>query len=101
MTGTSIEDARLKPVLRPEIAPILGNVQAEYLVGLPLPALQKRLRELGSDSVVLTIGFFRDGDGRTYVPRDAAALIAAASSAPVYTAAETFMGTRRGRAAAC
>ena len=93
VTGTSIEDARLKALLHAEIAPFLGNVQAEYLDGLPLPALQKRLRELGSDSVVLTTGFFRDGDGRTYVPRDAAALVAAASSAPVYTPAETFMGT--------
>jgi signal transduction histidine kinase len=93
VTGTSIEDARLKALLHAEIAPFLGHVQAEYLEGLPLPALQKRLRELGSDSVVLTSGFFRDGDGRTYVPRDAGALVAAASSAPVYTPAETFMGT--------
>jgi signal transduction histidine kinase len=93
VTGTSIEDARFKALLRTEIAPFLGHVQAEYLDGLPLPALQKRLRELGSDSVVLTVGFFRDGDGRPYLPRDAAALVAAASSAPVYTPAETFMGT--------
>ena len=53
-------------MLRPEIAPILGNVQAEYLVGLPLPALQKRLRELGSDSVVLTMRLF-PGRRRTYL----------------------------------
>ncbi len=80
--------------MRPEIAPILGHVQAEYLVGLTLPALQKRLRELGSDSVVLTLRLFpgrrRSSPICCPIP---AALIAAASSAPVYTPVETFMGT--------
>ncbi len=93
VTGRSVEDTRLKTALQAGIAPLLGRVQAEYLDGLPLPALQQRLRELESDSVVLTGGFFRDGDGRSYTPRDTAALVAAASSAPVYTFSETFMGT--------
>jgi signal transduction histidine kinase len=82
-----------EPLVRPEITPILGDVQAEYLIGLTLPVLQKHLRELGSDSVVLTFGFFQDGDGRSYLLHDSAALVAAASSAPVYTPVETVMGT--------
>jgi len=81
-----------EPLVRPEITPILGHVQAEYLIGLTLPVLQKHLRELGSDSVVLTFGFFQDGDGRSYLLHDSAALVAAASSAPVYTPVETLMG---------
>jgi hypothetical protein len=47
VTGASAQDD-WKPVINPQIAPILGQVQAEYLVGRPLPVLQKRLRELGS-----------------------------------------------------
>jgi signal transduction histidine kinase len=82
-----------EPLVRPEITPILGHVQAEYLMGLTLPVLEKHLRELGSDSVVLTFGFFQDGDGRSYLLHDSAALVAAASSAPVYTPVETLMGT--------
>ena len=82
-----------EPLVRPEITPILGQVQAEYLTGLTLPALQKHLSELGSSSVVLTFGFFQDGDGRSYLLHDSAALVAAASSAPVYTPVETLMGT--------
>jgi signal transduction histidine kinase len=92
VTGASQQDD-WESLLRSEITPILGNVQAEYLTGLTLAALQKRLRGLGSDSVVLTTGFFQDGDGHLYVPRDAAALVAAASGAPVYAPAESFMGT--------
>jgi hypothetical protein len=49
--GASIQDD-WESVISPQIAPILGHVQAEYLIGLPPATLQKRLRELGSDSVV-------------------------------------------------
>jgi signal transduction histidine kinase len=80
-------------VISPQIAPILGHVQADYLVGLPPAALQRRLRELGSDSVVLTMGFHRDRDGGFYVPGNAIALIVAASSAPVYSAADIALGS--------
>jgi signal transduction histidine kinase len=80
-------------LVRPEIDAILGHVRAEYLVGLTMPALQKRLRELGSDSVVLTWPMFRDGDGRSYMLTESAALVAAASSAPVYAPVDTLMGT--------
>jgi signal transduction histidine kinase len=93
VAGVSNTDAFSTLLLRPEVTSGLGNVKAEYLVGLALPALQQRLRELTNDSVVLTFGFFRDGDGRSYFPHDAAVLIAAASAAPVYTPFETFMGT--------
>jgi signal transduction histidine kinase len=92
VTGASKQDD-WEPVITPQIAPILGHVQAEYLVGLPLPALQKRLRELGSDSVVLTMGFHRDRDGRLYVLGDTLAPIASSSSAPVYAAADLALGS--------
>jgi hypothetical protein len=91
VTGASKQDDW--ELLLRSVTPILGHVQPEYLTGLPLATLQKRLRELGSDSVVFTPGFFQDGDGHPYLPRDAAALVAAASSAPVYAPFEPFMGT--------
>jgi signal transduction histidine kinase len=80
-------------LVRPEITAILGHVQAEYLIGLTLPALQKHLRDLGSDSVVLTWPMFQDGDGRSYMLTESAAVVAAASSAPVYAPVDTLMGT--------
>ena len=93
VTGASIQDAQLESVLRPEIAPVLGNVQAEYLAGLTLPALEKRLRELGSDSVVLTIGFFRDGDGRSICPATPPRSLRQHPPHRCIRPADTFMGT--------
>jgi signal transduction histidine kinase len=90
--GASRQD-NWETLVRPEITAVLGQVQAEYLVGLTLPALQKHLRELGSDSVVLTWPMFQDGDGRSYMLTESAALVAAASSAPVYAPVDTLMGT--------
>jgi signal transduction histidine kinase len=91
VTGASIQDD-WESVINPQIAPILGHVKAEYLIGLPLPALQKRLRELGSDSIVLTMGFHRDRDGRFYTLGESIALIVSASSVPVYTATDIAQG---------
>jgi signal transduction histidine kinase len=90
--GASRQD-EWQPLVRPEITAILGHVQAEYLVGLTLAALQKHLRGLGSDSVVLTWPMFKDGDGHSYMLTESAALVAAASGAPVYAPVDTLMGT--------
>ena len=92
VTGASVQDD-WEPVISPQIAPVLGRVQTEYLVGLPPPALRKRLQALGSDSVVLTMGFHRDRDGGFYLLGDSVALVVAASSAPVYSAAEFAQGS--------
>ena len=55
--------------------------------------MTRRLQQLGTDAVVFTPGYYLDGDGRVFQPREAAALIAGASHAPVYGPYSTFMGT--------
>jgi signal transduction histidine kinase len=93
ITGTSSRDLLTEARLRREVPQIAGSVTAEFWPGLTTAALQDRLASLGADSVVFTAGFFQDGGGRQFVPRDAAALIAQASSAPVYGPYDTFIGT--------
>jgi len=70
-----------------------GRVDVEILDGLTMEALQARLRALGPQDLVFTAGFFADGAGRQFVPREAAQLIAQASAAPVYGPFTTFLGT--------
>ena len=38
-------------------------------------------------------GYFQDGEGRYFVPREVATAIATAATAPVYAPLDTFMGT--------
>jgi signal transduction histidine kinase len=93
ITGSSPRDLTAEARLRREIPAIAGSVAAEYWAGLTAAALQKRLATLGADSLVFTPGFFQDGSGNQFVPRDAGALVARASSAPVYGPYDTFIGT--------
>jgi signal transduction histidine kinase len=93
VTGASERDREREARLRREIPSIAGNITVEYLAGLPTASLQQRLRELDASAVVFTPGYFRDGDGALFNPRDAAALIAAASGAPVYGPFDPFIGT--------
>jgi signal transduction histidine kinase len=93
VTGTSARDLISEARLRREVPAIAGIITTEYWAGLTAEALQDRLASLGADSVVFTPGFFQDGGGKAFVPRDAAALIAQASSAPVYGPYDTFIGT--------
>ena len=64
----------------------------DYLSGLPSAELKTRLGGLPADSIVFTPGFFRDGDGQLFVPLESVRLVAAASSAPVYSPYPTFIG---------
>lgn len=74
-------------------AQFAGRLAVEFLVGLPVDELQRRLRDLAADTIVYSSGFFVDGSGRAFLPRDAVRLVAAASTAPVYGGLSTFVGT--------
>jgi signal transduction histidine kinase len=94
VTGASPRDREWEAQLRNDVVPrFSGRVTAEFLAGLPTAALLKRLGELDDDSVVFLAGYFRDGDGRDVLPRDAAEAVASASAAPVYAPFDTFIGT--------
>jgi signal transduction histidine kinase len=93
VVGASDRDLEWDTRLRREIPNVAPNVSTEYLVGLPTASVLKRLSELDRDSVVFTPGYFRDGDGALFNPRDVATRMAAASGAPVYGPFDTFIGT--------
>ncbi|MEJ8826410.1 ATP-binding protein [Variovorax humicola] len=93
VTGASATDRRMAGDTRAIIAGLDLQIPVEYIAGLPSDAVGKRLQQLGTDAVVYTPGYFQDGGGRVFMPRESAALIAAASRAPVYGPYSTFLGT--------
>jgi len=92
VTGASERDREREARLRREIPPIAGAIAVEYLAGLPTASVLQRLRALGADTVVFTPGYFQDGAGQLFNPRDSAALMVAAASAPLYGPLDTFIG---------
>ncbi len=93
VTGASAQDRAWEAELRGEVSRFQDRVSAEFLAGLPTHAVLQRLSELGSDAVVFTPGYFEDGVGRLFSPREAARLMAAAAAGPVYGPFDTFIGT--------
>ena len=93
VTGAAAPDREWEARLRDEVSRFEDRAPAEFLAGLPTDAVLKRLGELGSDAVVFTPGYFQDGAGRTFAPREAARIMAANAAAPVYGPFDTFLGT--------
>jgi C4-dicarboxylate-specific signal transduction histidine kinase len=93
VTGASPWDREREARLRAMIPKLGLHRPVEFLAGLPTDALLKRLGELGRGDVVYTQGYYRDGAGREFLPRDAVAAMTRASGAPVYGPYPTFIGT--------
>ena len=93
VTGASPWDRAWEARLRDEVTRFQDRVTPEFLAGLPTSAVLNRLRRLDDDAIVFTPGYFADGDGRPFAPREPARLMAAAAAAPVYAPFDTFMGT--------
>src|SRR2546423_13071295 len=70
VTGTSVTDHLWESELRADLARLEARPTVEFLAGLPTDAVVKRLGELGDGDVVFTPGYFSDGAGRTFAPRD-------------------------------
>ncbi len=79
--------------LRSESRAFVGRLDIEFLVVDSIAALRSRLQGLGDDWLVFTPGFFVDGQGGRYFPREAAQLIASASPVPVLGPYPSFIGT--------
>jgi signal transduction histidine kinase len=93
VTGTSPVDQAWEARLREEVPRFEDRVAAEFLAGLPHDAVLKRLHELGPDAVVFTPGYFRDGAGRDFTPRQVVEAMAGATTAPVFGPFDSFMGS--------
>src|SRR6185369_5542628 len=93
VTGSSASDRSFEAQVRSGVTHLRGMPPVEYVTALPTAAVLARLRELGDGDVVFTTGYFGDGTGRVFVPRDTAAVMAAESGAPLYGPFATFIGT--------
>jgi signal transduction histidine kinase len=93
VTGASARDRGWEARLRSEVTRFADRVAVEFLAGLPTAAVLERLGQLGKDAVVFSTGYFQDGDGHYFTPRETAVAMIAATTAPLYAPFETFIGT--------
>ena len=93
VTGAGPWDRAWEKRLRDETSRLREYLEIEFLAGLPTPQLLERLSKLPRDTVVFTPGYFHDGAGSVFAPRDTVETMTSRSAAPVYAAYETMLGT--------
>jgi len=93
VTGATPQDRLLEGLVRAAAAGAAAGRTVEHLAARPHSEVLSRLATLGSDAVVVTPGYFADGAGRDFLPRESTVAMVAAARAPVYTVYSTTLGT--------
>ena len=92
IVGSSAFDTRWGAVARQQFRPYESKLQFEYLFGLTMDDLLKRVANLPDHSIVQYLHVFEDGSGKTFIPADALKLLAAKANAPVYAHVGSYIG---------
>jgi signal transduction histidine kinase len=90
--GAAPFDRFLQTFVRRDLQPFEGRVGINYLFGMTMDDLLKRLSSLPAHSAILHVSLLRDGAGRRFVPADALSSIAASANAPVYVFLDQYVG---------
>ncbi|WP_422931530.1 ATP-binding protein [Singulisphaera sp. PoT] len=69
-----------------------GDLEFVYLAGLPMDELLDEVAHLPAKSLIYYLHIFEDGRGKSFVPAEAAGLVASAANAPVYGHDHTYLG---------
>jgi hypothetical protein len=92
LSGSSEFDRSCEATARADLAGRTPGLEVTYVSGLSLDRFRAAARDLDSDTILLILTVFEDAEGRTFIPRDAAAAIAAVSGAPSYSVYSSFIG---------
>jgi C4-dicarboxylate-specific signal transduction histidine kinase/ABC-type uncharacterized transport system substrate-binding protein len=92
VAGSGETDLRWQSVARKVVEDHERKFDTTYLFGLPYSALAEKLSHLSRDTIVIVLTVFADSEGKSFVPAQVAAGLAALSAAPVYGPYDTFIG---------
>ncbi len=92
VAGTTPNDGYSEQVFRDALKHYAGKIELIDLTKLPMAQILARVGSLPPESILLYSGILEDGEGRSFVPREALSLISQASNAPVFGIYDTYMG---------
>jgi PAS domain S-box-containing protein len=93
VTGIAFSDVvASEQVLRNALKPYLEMLGLIDLTRLPMQETLARVGSLPPDTIVLYGSIFNDGEGRSFVPREALSLVSRAANAPVFGLYESYLG---------
>jgi len=92
IAGTASNDTSSEQIFRTGLKPYAGKIDLIDLTKLPMQEILARVGSLPPETLVLYSSVFRDGAGRSFVPREALSLISAAANRPVFGLYDSYMG---------
>jgi PAS domain S-box-containing protein len=92
IAGTAPNDAHAEQGFRLGLRAYAGKISLIDLTKLSMEETLSRVDSLPPDTLVFYSSIFRDGAGKSFVPREALSLIARASKVPVFSFPDTYLG---------
>ena len=92
VAGSAPQDLESAEQFRRETPAFADRVGFTWLINLSLSDLRTELSRLPEHTVVLYLTMFEDATGASFIPRQALALFAPASRAPIYGCYDTYLG---------
>ena len=92
VAGTAPNNVYSEQVFRKGLAPYLEKLELINLTKLSMEETLTRVGALPPDTIVLYAAITSDGEGRSFVPREALLSISRAANAPVFGLYDSFMG---------
>jgi signal transduction histidine kinase len=92
VAGVSQADIAGEEIFRKGLKPYVGRIDLIDLTGLPMRETLSRVGSLPPDTIILYSTIFTDGAGRSFVPREALALISRAANVPVIGLYDSYLG---------
>ncbi len=93
VTGSSPVDQAWQDSARAALGDRHDGFEVSYLSGLSLEGFADALGRLPATTAVVILSVYEDADGRQFVPRESAAVLAKASAVPTYTVYDTYIGS--------
>ena len=84
VNGASHTDLLLEKGFRKALEPYTKQFDFIYLTRLPFAEIEEKVKNLPEQSVILFYLLTQDGNGKAFVPRQAASILAKEANAPVY-----------------
>ncbi|HEV3085017.1 MAG TPA: PAS domain S-box protein [Gemmataceae bacterium] len=92
ISGASKSDNETMEDAIHDFQPLAGQVEFNYLVGLPMADLRHEVARLPADTIIIYLSIDRDGAGKFFIPRDALDQVAQAASVPIYGYYDSYLG---------
>jgi PAS domain S-box-containing protein len=92
VAGTSLTDRELLKIARKSVQEYMDRLSIYYLTDISEKELIQKASRLPPHSAILFLAFFRDAEGKSFVPRKVLSSLSKEANAPVFGIADTYLG---------